>query len=71
MSVLFTRKAIIPVWVIVFGLLAVLGPGTVDTSVLLLIVGVVAPVIMLILWKEPSPTVAEVLHHVEASRTER
>ena len=26
--------------------------------------------IMLVVWKEHSPTVAEVLHHVETSRTE-
>jgi len=70
MPMLFRRKAIVPVWVIVFGLFALFGPGTVDTSVLLLIVGVVAPVIMLILWREPVPTVAEVLHRVDAPRTE-
>lgn len=70
MSMLFRRKAIVPMWVIAFGLLAVFGPVTTDIRVLLLIVGVVAPAIMLILWKEPSPTVAEVLHHVDSPRTE-
>lgn len=70
MSMLFRRKAIIPVWVIVFGLFALFGPVTVATGTLLLMVGIVAPAIMLILWKEPAPTVAEVLHHVDSSRTE-
>lgn len=70
MSMLFSRTAIIPVWLVVFGLFTLFGsPMTFGTGVLLLIVGVVAPAIVLILWKEPSPTVAEVLHHAEASRT--
>lgn len=71
MSLLFRRKAVVPIWVIAFGLLAVLGPVTNDIRVLLVIVGVVAPVIMLILWREPPPTVAEVLHQVDSSRIER
>jgi hypothetical protein len=72
MSMLFSRKAFIPVWlVVVFGLFELLGwPMTFATGVLLLIVGGVAPAIVLILWKKPSPTVDEVLHPVEASRTE-
>jgi hypothetical protein len=71
MSMLFSRKAFIPVCLIVFGLFALFGsPMTFATRVLLLIAGVVAPAIVLILWKKHSPTVAEVLHDVEASRTE-
>lgn len=72
MSMFISRRWIIPVWVVVFGLLALFGsPMTAATGVLLLIVGIVVPAILLILWQEPSPTVAEVLHHVEASRTEQ
>ena len=71
MSMLFNRTVILPVWFVVFGLFAWFGPSmTFATGVLLLMVGVVPPAIMLTLWKEPSPTVAEVLHHVDASRTE-
>lgn len=71
MSMLFSRKAFIPVWLVVFGLFALFeSPMTFATGVLVLIVGVAAPAIVLILSKKPSPTVAEVLHHVEASRTE-
>jgi hypothetical protein len=58
---LFSRTAIIPVWLVVFGLLAWFGPPmTFATGVLLLMVGVVPPAMMLTLWKEPTPTVAEV-----------
>lgn len=68
MSMLFSRKAVIPVWLVVFGLFALFGsPMTFATGVLLLLVGGVATAIVLILWKKPSPTIAEVLHHVETS----
>ena len=71
MSMLFSRTAIIPVWLVVFGLFAWFGPPmSVATGMLLLIMGGVALAIMLAVWKEHSPTVAEVLHHVETSRTE-
>jgi hypothetical protein len=71
MSMLFSRTAFIPVGLVVFGLFALFGsPMTFATGVLVLIVGVAALAIVLSLWKKPSPTVAEVLHHVEASRTE-
>ena len=48
-SVLFTRRAVIPVWIIVFGLVAVFAPPSgLTTGVLLLVVGgLVAPAIML------------------------
>ena len=71
MSRLFSRTAIIPVWLIVCGLSALFGPPmTFATGMFLLMVGIAPPVIMLVLWKEPPPTVAEVLHHVDGSRTE-
>ena len=71
MSMLFSRTAIIHVWLVVFGLFAWFGPPmTAATGMLLLIVGGAALAIMLVVWKEHSPTVAEVLHDVETSRTE-
>ena len=50
---LFTRQAVIPVWIFVLGLVAVFGaPSRVPTGVLLLIVlGLVVPVMALWLWK--------------------
>lgn len=69
MSMCFTRNATIAAWVVAFGLVALLAsPVTLTTSVLILVVGgVVAPAIMLALWPVgPPPTIAEVLHHVEA-----
>ena len=71
MSMLFNRTAIVPVWFVVFGLFAWFAlPMTFGTGVLLLMVGIVSPAIVLTLWREPAPTVAEVLHHVHGSRTE-
>ena len=72
MSMLFSRKALIPVWlVVVFGLFALFGPAPTSTMLWgLLFVGVVPPVIMLVLFKEPSPSVAEIVRDVDASRTE-
>jgi len=65
------RNAIIPVWLLVFGLIVLSrSPMPVATTLLLLIVGLAVPAIILILWKEPSRTVAEVLHHAHSSRTE-
>jgi len=59
MSMVFSHTTIIPVWLVVFGLFALFGPPmTFATGGLLLIAGVVALAIMLILWKEPSSTVA-------------
>ena len=68
MSMLFRRKVIMPVWVMAFGLFALLGPATVIAGTFLLAVGVVVPAIMLLLWKEPFPAVAEAPHHVDARR---
>ncbi len=69
-SMLFRAKTIIPVWILVLGLVALFEwPMTMATGVLLLFVGIVPPVILLILSREPSLTVAEVLHHAETSQT--
>jgi hypothetical protein len=67
----FSRNAIIPVWLLAFGFIVLLrSPMSVTATVFLLIVGLAAPAIMLILWKEPSRTVAEVLNHVHTARSE-
>jgi hypothetical protein len=72
LSMLFNRSAIVPMWLAAFGVFAVFQlPVTFATALLLLVVGVVPPLVMLVLSSRPSPTVAEVLHHAEASRTER
>jgi hypothetical protein len=71
---LSSRKVIVPVWLVVFALFALFAlfasPMTFATGTLLLVAGVVPPLIMLVLWKKHSPTVAEVLHHAEGPRTE-
>ena len=69
MLFLFRCSAILPAWLVIFGLLALLAsPMTVATGLLLFFAGVVPPAIMFVLWKEPPPTVAEVLYRVEATR---
>jgi hypothetical protein len=66
MSKLFNLKALIPIWLVAFGLVAVLAsPMTFATGVLLLMVGLVVPAVVILLWKDHSPTVAEVLNQVE------
>lgn len=71
MSILFKRTAIIPVWVVVLGLVALFEwPLTWAMGLVFLFVGVVPPVILLILSREPALTVAEVLHHAETSKPE-
>jgi hypothetical protein len=58
-SMLFSRRAIVPVWALVFGLFVLLGsPMTFATRVVLLLAAGLALTIMLALWKEPLPTVA-------------
>lgn len=69
MSMLFKRTVVVPVWVIAFGFLAAVGPVSTDIRVLLLLVGVLMPTIVLMVWKRPSPTVAEVLHQVDSPHT--
>jgi hypothetical protein len=59
MSMLFSRTAIIPVWFVVFGLVAVLGSSmTFASGVVLLLVGGVALTVMLVLWEKLLPTIA-------------
>jgi hypothetical protein len=54
------------VWWVVFGLFALFGSSmTFATGVLLLLLGTLALTIMLMLWKAPPPTIAEVLRQVE------
>ena len=70
MPFLFRTKAIIPAWIAVLVLVALFKwPMTVATGVLLLLVGIVPAAILLILSREPSLTVAEVLHQTETSQT--
>ena len=70
MLMLFRRKAVIPVWLVVFGLFALFGPSmTFATGVFVVVLGTLALTIMLILWKAPPSTIAEVLRDVDASRT--
>jgi hypothetical protein len=57
-SMLFSRRAIVPVWPLVFGLFVLLGsPMAFATRVVLLLAAGLALTIMLGLWKEPLPTV--------------
>jgi hypothetical protein len=59
MSMLFSRTAMIRVWLLVFGLFVIIGsPMTFATGLILLLMGGVALTIMIVLWKEPLPTVA-------------
>jgi len=70
MSKLFSRKALIPSLLVAFGLLAFFAsPITFATRVLLLLVGLVVPAVVIVLWKDQPPTVAEVLNRVERSST--
>jgi ACR3 family arsenite efflux pump ArsB len=56
MFVQFNRTAITPLWLVVFGLLALLwSPPSVAMAVLLLLVGLAGPAAMLIVWKQASP----------------
>jgi hypothetical protein len=59
MSMLFSRTAIIPVWLLVFGPLVLFGsPMTFPRGLMLLLAGGVALTIMRVLWQEPAPTIA-------------
>jgi hypothetical protein len=59
-----------PVWLVVFGLFALFGSSmTFTTGVFVVVLGTLALTIMLILWKAPPSTIAEVLRDVDASRT--
>jgi hypothetical protein len=66
MLMLFRRKAVIPLWLVVFGLFAMFGSSmTFAAGAFVLLLGTLALTMMLILWKAPPPTIAEVLHQVE------
>jgi predicted membrane metal-binding protein len=63
MSILSSRAAtwIVPTWLIVIGLIGLLGaPLTSATSVFLIIAGLVAPAIALSLSQKPSARLADV-----------
>ncbi len=69
-SKLFNRKAFIPFWLLACVLFAALStPMTSATGLLLIIVGAVVPVVAVLLWKVPPPTIAEVLNRVERPTT--
>jgi hypothetical protein len=66
MLMLFRRRAAIPVWLVVLGLFALFGSSmTFATGVFVVVLGTLALTIMLILWKAPPSTIAEVLRQVE------
>ena len=65
MLMLFRRKAVIPVWWVVFGLFALFGSSMTFATGVFVLLGTLALTMMLILWKAPPPTIAEVLHQVE------
>jgi hypothetical protein len=68
-SKLFSFKALVPIWLVAFGLFAIFkSPMTFANGVLLLIVALVVPaVVTILLWKDRPSTVAEVLNRVERS----
>ena len=68
-SKLFSFKALVPIWLVAFGLFAVLkSPMTFANGVLLLMAALVVPaVVTILLWKDRRSTVAEVLNRVERS----
>jgi hypothetical protein len=75
MSMSFNRRAIIPAWlVVVIGLSTMFGsPLTTSTGWLLLFgLGVMPAIVLLVLSKEPTPTlsksIAQVLHPADRSR---
>ena len=70
MSRLLTRATVFPLWVLFVGITVMFLPMSASTSVLLLLVGIGLPAILLIVWKENSPTVAEVLHAAEVQNRE-
>jgi hypothetical protein len=58
------------IWLVTIGLFALFGtPMTLATGALLVMVGLVVPTVAILLWKQPPPTVAELLTHAERSPT--
>ena len=59
MAMLFSRTAVIPVWLLAFGLFVLFGSSmTVPRGLVLSLAGGVALTIMRVLWHEPAPTIA-------------
>ena len=59
MSTLFTRTAMVPVWLVAFGLIALFGSlPTSAPGVVLLIMAGLALTIVLVVWKDLHPTLA-------------
>lgn len=71
MSKLISRKAIVPVWlVVVLGVFALFGsPLTFSMGMLLVLVGIVAPAIVLVFTREQPLSVAEIMRQTKPSRT--
>lgn len=68
MFVPINPTTITPVWLVVFGLLVLLwSPLSVAMGALLLMVGLAGPLTMLILWSDPTATVAPAVARVEES----
>lgn len=56
---LFNRTAVIPVWLLAFGLLVLFGsPMTFPPGLVVLLAGAVALTIMRVLWQNPAPAIA-------------
>jgi hypothetical protein len=68
---LFSLKTLFPIWLLGCGLFAVFGsPMTLATGALLLMVGLLAPAVVIrLLWQDHSPTVAEAVNRTEGSST--
>jgi hypothetical protein len=72
MKRLYSRKAMIPVLLVVLGVLAVTSSPLGFTPLAFVIMaGIAVPAVLFLLWREPQ-TVAEVLHTVDTPpRTDR
>ena len=68
-SKLFSFKTLVPIWLLVFALVAVFNPPmTFANGVRVLMVALVVPVVVtILLWKDRPSTVAEELNRVERS----
>jgi hypothetical protein len=64
MLMLFRRKAVIPVWLVVF-VFGLFGSSMTFATGVFVLLGTLALTMMFILWKAPPPTIAEVLRQVE------
>ena len=68
MFIHFPRTVIAPVWLVVFGLLALVwAPPSVAMTAILLLVGLAGPAAMLILWRDAPLTAACAVPRVEGS----